>query len=160
MKRLELIAVLLLCHLLSSSQSPSPSTSAPAWDRTKNCQPVVTTLARPDRYPYPTTTTGIQIFNAYFTHSLSNLALEWEVTLNGSVVQKGKVPLLTIGPQHSGSARLPVRMPRDPGEVLLTISYRLKKPEAALPAGYIVAREQLHLREHVNDLSIHPAGEL
>lgn len=121
---------------------------------------MVTTLARPDRYPYPTTTTGIQIFNAYFSHSLSNLKMEWEVTLDGSVVQKGKVPLLTIGPQRSGSARLPVRMPRDPGEVLLNISYRLKRPETTLPAGYIVAREQLHLREHVNDLSVHPAGEL
>ena len=147
MKRLELTAVLLLCHLLSSPQSPP-------------CQPVTTTLARPDKYPYPTTSTGIKIFNAYPSRSLSNLLLEWEVTLNGSVVQKGKVPLLTIGPQHSGSARLPIRVPTNPGEVFLNVYYRLKKPEPPLPVGSIVAMEQLRLREYASDLSIRAAGEL
>ncbi|HVU55361.1 MAG TPA: beta-galactosidase domain 4-containing protein [Puia sp.] len=158
MKRLELTAVLLLCYALVFPQTP-PS-PAPAWDRTKNCQPVITRLASPDKYPYPTTTLGVQIFNAYLSHSLSNLQMEWNVTLNGSVVQKGKAPLLTIGPQRSGSVRLPVKMPTSPGEVFLNVYYRLKKAQSTLPAGSIVAREQLRLREYADDLSIHPAGEL
>jgi len=144
MKRPELTAVLLLCHLLSSPQSPP-------------CQPVTTTLSGPAK---GLPGIGIKVFNGYSSHGLSNLSLDWEVTLNGSVVQKGKVPLLAIGPQRSGPVRLPVKMPANPGEVFLNISYRLKKPESSLPAGCIVAREQLRLREYVNDLSIHPAGEL
>jgi len=100
------------------------------------------------------------VFNAYPSRGLSNLLLEWEVTLNGSVVQKGKVPVLTIAPQHSGTIRLPARIPASPGEVLLNISYREKKTGSPQPAGPIVAREQLRLREYVNDLSIHPTGEL
>ena len=143
MKRLELVAVLLLCHLLSSSQRP--------------CQPITTTLTGPAK---GLPGIGIKVFNGYPSHTLSNRALEWEVTLNGSVVQKGKVPVLTVAPQHSGTIRLPARIPASPGEVFLNISYRVKKPEPSLPAGSIVAWEQLRLRDYVNDLSVHPAGEL
>lgn len=144
MKRLELTAVLLLCHLLSSPQSLP-------------CQPILTTLSGPAK---GLPGIGIKVFNAYPSHGPSNLLLEWEVTLNGSVVQKGKVPVLTIAPQHAGTIRLPARIPASPGEVFLNISYREKKPGSSLPAGHPVAREQLRLREYANDLSIHPAGEL
>jgi beta-galactosidase len=102
----------------------------------------------------------IKVFNAYPSRTLSNIFVEWELLLNGSVVQKGKLLQLTIGPQHSGSIRLPVRMPASPGELFLNICYRLKKAAAPLPAGHPVAREQLRLREYEYDLSIHPAGEL
>jgi len=76
--------------------------------------------------------------------------------LNGSVVQKGKVPVLTIAPRHSGTIRLPARIPAGPGEVFLNVYYR----QILLQESSTVAWEQLRLREYVNDLSIHPAGEL
>jgi beta-galactosidase len=144
MKRLELFAVLLLFHASSFAQSTP-------------CQPIRTTLAGPAKY---LRSTLIKVFNDYPSHTLSNVLLEWEITLNGSVAQKGKITQLTVGPKHSGMLRLPARVPPGPGEVFLNICYRLKKAASSLPAGYPVAREQWRLREYENDLSIHPAGDL
>src|SRR5882724_3796486 len=129
MKKPVLAAVLLLCHLLSSAQSPSKADSG--WDHNKSCQPVITRLVDVVK---AVPGVGIRVFNEYFSASLSNLLLEWEVSLNGTIVQKGKVPTLTIGPQRSGVIRLPVKMPISPGEVLLTVYYRRKKPAQAKPA--------------------------
>src|SRR5437868_14233027 len=121
MKKLVLTAVTLLFHLLSSSQSSAPPT--PAWDVKKSCQPVSTRLADAVK---GLPGTGIRIYNEYLSKTLSNLALEWEVCLNRVLVQKGKVAVLTIGPQRSSVVRLPVRMPASPAAVLLTLDYRLK----------------------------------
>ena len=155
MKKPVLTAVTLLFHLLSSSQSSALPT--PAWDVKKGCQPVTTRLADAVK---GLPGTGIRIYNEYLLKTLTNLALEWELSLNGVPVQKGKVAVLTIGPQRSAVIRLPVRMPASPGEVLLTLYYRLKKPEQTKAAGELAAAEQLLVREYKSDLSVNPAGEL
>jgi beta-galactosidase len=86
--------------------------------------------------------------------------MEWQVLVNGIPGQHGTTALPLIPPQKTGRIQLPIRMPAT-GEVLLNIIYRLKKAESLLPAGHVVATEQLVLREaYTNDVSIHPAGEL
>ncbi|MDO6430950.1 DUF4981 domain-containing protein [Flavitalea sp. BT771] len=155
MKKPVFTAVLLLYHLLSSSQVPTRADSG--WDHNRSCGPVITRLADSVK---AAPGVGIRVYNEYLAASLSNLLLEWEVSLNGNIVQKGKVPTLTIGPRRSGVIRLPVRMPVSPGEVLLTVYYRLKKSERTASAGNLMAAEQFRLRAYAGDLSVAPAGDL
>jgi hypothetical protein len=147
MKRLELIAVLLLGHLLLSAQSPLPP-----------CQPIATTFTPPTK---GVSGIVIKVVNGYPpSHNPRPLSLVWDVTLNGAVVQKGKIHTLPVAPRHSGEIRLPVRVPANPGEVFLNIYYLRRDTANARPEGLMVAREQFRLREFYNDLSIRPAGAL
>lgn len=121
-------------------------------------QPVVTSLPA-GSMPLPGI--AIRIFNDHSFRDLSHLSLEWKVLVNGVPGQRGIVPVLNVGAQQSGVVRLPVRIPAGAGEVLLDLAYRLRKAEGLLPAGHIVALDQLTLRQtYAGDIAVHPAGEL
>lgn len=142
--------------VFSANLAPGPA----AWEMKKFYQPVRTEPGGPEKYPGASGML-VKVSNDYFFRPLTHLTMEWEVMLNGVTEQRGKVSELGIGAQRSGVFRLPVKMPQRPGEALVKVSYRLKKPEGALPAGHIVASDQLLLRgADVNDVSVHPAGEL
>jgi len=128
-----------------------------AWEVKKVYQPVLTSrIAGTKGIPG----IALQVFSDYAFHELSHLSMEWQVLVNGLPGQHGTAALPPVGPQKTGHIQLPIRMPAT-GEILLNITYRLKKAESLLPAGHIVASEQLVLREaYINDVSIHPAGEL
>jgi len=124
-------------------------------------QPVITTLPAPPAASKSLPGVAIRIFNDHSFRDLSHLSLEWKVLVNGVPGQRGIVPLLNVGAQQSGLVRLPVRMPAGAGEILLDLAYRLKKAEGLLPAGHIVAMDQLTLRQtYAGDIAVHPAGEL
>ncbi|MGN1210649.1 MAG: beta-galactosidase domain 4-containing protein, partial [Candidatus Cryptobacteroides sp.] len=80
---------------------------------------------------------------------LSNCYMEWELLSDGYPVQKGVLDLPHIGPQES--ARISIGY--DTGlccgnEWLLNVSYRLKKAEYPLQAGWEIAYNQLTLKEY------------
>ena len=104
----------------------------------------------------------IRVFNDYFFKDLSNIGLEWELLVNGVAGSKGRIAELGIAPQQSREFRLPVKMPAGAGnDLFLNIRYRLKKQELSLPAGHVLAEEQLLLQEaHPAELSVMPKGEL
>jgi beta-galactosidase len=135
---------------------------APAVGEIKHAyQPVITTLPGPSAASKTLPGFAIRIFNDHSFRDLSHLSLEWKVLVNGVQGQRGVVPMLTVGAQRSGVVRLPVRIPAGAGEVLLDVVYRLKKAEGLLPAGHIVAMDQLPLRpSYAGDIAVHPAGEL
>ncbi|HVW59847.1 MAG TPA: beta-galactosidase domain 4-containing protein [Puia sp.] len=139
--------------MFSAGDRPVPA----ALEVKKVYQPVLTTLATGSK---GIPGIAVQVFNDYAFQDLSHLSMEWQVLTNGVAGQHGKANMPVIGPQRTGRIQIPVRMPAT-GEVLLNITYRQKRPGSMLPAGHIVASEQLMLREALaGDVSVHPAGEL
>jgi beta-galactosidase/beta-glucuronidase len=124
-------------------------------------QPVLTSLPAPSAASRSLPGVAIRIFNDHAFRDLSHLSLEWKVLVNGVPGQRGIVPMLNVGAQQSALVRLPARTPAGTGEILLDLAYRLKKDEGLLPAGHIVAMDQLPLRQpYAGDIAVHPAGEL
>lgn len=87
---------------------------------------------------------GVEVYNEKFFASLDNTELKWEVTVDGKVVQSGKISDLPIGPHQTGFVRIPFSLPSS-GESFLNLTYLLKHPEPLLPTGHVVASEQLWL---------------
>ncbi|HEX9509235.1 MAG TPA: glycoside hydrolase family 2 TIM barrel-domain containing protein [Puia sp.] len=142
-----------LCNgIFYADRRPSPS----APEMKKGYQDILTNLVGPGRSP------AIRVFNDYFFKDLSNVTLEWELLVNGMPGSKGTIAELSIAPQQFKDFRLPVKIPAGAGdEVFLNIRYTLKKQEPLLPAGTIIAGEQLLLKEgKTADLSVTPKGEL
>ncbi len=87
----------------------------------------------------------ISVFNEHFFRDLSAYYLEWTVVENGEATQTGVVYDLNVAPQQTGTLVLPYDAKQfAPGkEVLVNVSFRLKKAEQLLPAGFEVAHKQL-----------------
>ena len=62
-------------------------------------------------------------------------------------VENGVIGKLDVKPGKTATVRIPFSAPQGPGEWLLNIDYTLKKADGVLPAGHVVAREQLRLTE-------------
>lgn len=91
----------------------------------------------------------IKIYNENFFKDLSNVALEWELCLNGDVVETGRIDNLDVAPQESkpydlGVETWPVEGNND---FYFNFRYLLKRAEPLLPAGWVVARDQIFLPE-------------
>lgn len=118
-------------------------------------------LFNPDRKPNPhvhevayyyqniRTTAGdldkgeVNIFNEHFFRDLSAYYMEWEVLADGKVIRTGRVEELNIAPQQTGKLTLGIGEACQGKEWLLNIAYKTKNHEGLLPAGHIVAKDQL-----------------
>lgn len=89
---------------------------------------------------------SVEIFNENFFTDLSNCELQWEMLKDGTVHKTGRVCEIAAGPRQKVLVDLGIR-PKCKGEILLNLSYALKKAEGLLPAGFVVARQQLVIRE-------------
>src|SRR6202012_4958770 len=117
-------------------------------------------------------------FNPY-PSPLTQIALEWELQVDGASRQKGTTGNLTIAPQHALLVRLPARWPAsDTNEVFLQLRFRQWQPPTQTPnrpltqtprslphssqptpPGPILAEEQLLLRTPAgNALAVPPGG--
>ena len=94
----------------------------------------------------------IKIFNENFFIDLSKYALKWTVLSCGHAVKSGFVETLpAVAPQKEIALALPytsAQLPDD-SELFLNVEYVLKNEDALLPAGFVVARQQLPIREIV-----------
>ncbi len=92
----------------------------------------------------------IAIYNENFFRDLSNYTAEWQLLADGLPVQTGSIDKLDIQPQQTKAYRLDYTLdglcPQQ--ELLLNISFRLKKAEPLLPAGYVVAKDQFTVRPY------------
>lgn len=103
---------------------------------------------------------NIEIANEHFFTGLLNVKLYWELVVNGVRKQSGEVNAIDVPPQRSATITLPVQVPRA-GEAFINISYRLKQAELLLPAGHVIAEEQLAVTNaYSNTLTLQPAGKL
>lgn len=91
----------------------------------------------------------VEVYNEHFFRGLENYELEWRLARNGEVVKVGRIADLDLAPQQRKVYALGFTSADYdylPGEVTLDLAYKLKQPEALLPAGFTVARQQLVVR--------------
>ena len=88
----------------------------------------------------------ISVLNENFFKGLENVRLVWQLVENGDVVMSGVVENLDIKPQTKADIQLGYTahdIAALKGEVLLNISFVLKRAEPLLAAGYEVAYNQI-----------------
>jgi beta-galactosidase len=93
----------------------------------------------------------VNVMNENRFRDLSAYYAEWEITANGRPVRKGLVPTLNVGPQQTAKLTLDyaaASLPQN-AELLLNICFKLKQAETLLPAGHIVARNQLTIYPYI-----------
>ncbi len=120
-------------------------------------------LISPDRLPNPHadevrhiyqsiwTTAGnlsngeVKVYNENFFRDLSAYRLVWTLLQDGIAVQSGTIENLDVPAQKTVSVKLPYDLSAvcSGKEVLLNVAYQLKKAETLLPAGHIIASNQL-----------------
>ena len=87
----------------------------------------------------------ISIRNEKFFTGLDNVALEWELLRDGVAERSGRIDTLQVGPQGQAEYELPYGELSEDAEWLLNLKYVLKEDEPLVPAGHVVARQQLSL---------------
>ena len=123
-------------------------------------------LISPDRVPNPHmyevgyfyqniwTTPGdlskgeIKIYNENFFRNLSAYRLEWELLKDGTAVRSGVVENLNVAPQQTVSLKLDYGKICNGSEWLLNVRYVQKNSESLVPAGHIVAKNQIVLQQY------------
>lgn len=100
--------------------------------------------------PVDMNTGTISIYNENFFIDLSGYYAEWKLMANGEPVQSGIITDLKVGPQQKVNLKLDYDISKicQCKELLLNISFKLKKAEKLLPAGYVVAKNQLVVRPY------------
>lgn len=108
----------------------------------------------------------LNVYNENFFRDLSAYALEWEVMKNGTVVRTGRVENLNVAPQQTAKIKLDLGKICACAEWLLNVRYVQKQREGLIPAGHIVAKDQLVLNaykapamtlQNVTDMNIQTA---
>ncbi|WP_440134771.1 glycoside hydrolase family 2 TIM barrel-domain containing protein [Chitinophaga sancti] len=102
----------------------------------------------------------ISIYNENFFRNLDNYYAEWELTADGEKLQSGFIFDLDIAPHQKKSYKLDYEIPAGK-EVLLNISFKLKKTETLLPAGFTVAKNQLGITDYhfSNNLAVNDRAD-
>lgn len=123
-------------------------------------------LISPDRVPNPHmyevgyfyqniwTTAGdikngeIKVYNENFFRDLSAYYMKWELLKDGKAIRSGIIDKLNVAPQQTVSVKLDFGKICDCGEWLLNVQYIQKNNESLVPAGHIVAKNQIALNEY------------
>lgn len=90
----------------------------------------------------------VNVYNENFFRDLSAYFMEWEVLATGKVVRTGRVDDLKVAPQETVKMALNIGKTCACKEWLLNVSYKLKNREGLLPAGHVVAKNQLTLNAY------------
>lgn len=90
----------------------------------------------------------VNVYNENFFRDLSAYYMEWEVLANGKAVRTGRVDDLKVAPQETVKMALNIGKTCACKEWLLNVSYKLKNREGLLPAGHVVAKNQLTLNAY------------
>lgn len=89
----------------------------------------------------------VEIFNEYFFKDLSDLYLEWQVLVDGIVVETGMVSDINLAPQKRTTIDLGYTLSPSlvDKEVFLNVAYKQKTNKLLVPAGYVLAKDQLEI---------------
>lgn len=85
----------------------------------------------------------INVYNENFFRDLSAYYLEWTLLHNGEAMKSGRIEHLDVAPHETKIYTLDYGATCQHCEWLLNISYKLKNREGLLPAGHVVAKDQL-----------------
>lgn len=135
-------------------------------------------LISPDRIPNPHmyevgyfyqniwTTPGdiangeIKIYNENFFRDLSAYRMQWEVINNGKSVRTGIVENLDVAPRQTVPYKIDFGKLDESGEWLLNVKYIQKTSENLVPAGHVVAKNQIVLKGYdVSDMKFENIAE-
>ncbi|RYD94618.1 MAG: DUF4981 domain-containing protein [Sphingobacteriales bacterium] len=117
--------------VFESGRNPEPE----AWEMKNIYQDIHTTWKGDNT---------ISIYNEKFFTGTNSVSLHWEVMVNGIKTQEGKVNEIRVAPQQSITIKLPLK-PLQAGEAFLNVVYKQKQEELLVPAGHIIAWEQMPL---------------
>lgn len=92
----------------------------------------------------------IQVYNENFFTDLSDYYLEWQILADGEPVLGGVVSDLKVGPQETKQVDLNYQLPATRQELLLNVAYKLKRAKQLVPAGYVLAEDQLPIQTYTN----------
>jgi beta-galactosidase len=84
-----------------------------------------------------------RIHNRHHFVSLSRYRGEWELTADGDMVKRGRLPALRVAP--GGSLDVALDLPAGHGERFVTFRFFLREATGWAAAGHEVARQQLRL---------------
>ncbi len=92
----------------------------------------------------------VEVYNENFFIDLSRYYMVWQLRDNGTVVRQGIVNDLNVAPQQRAQIALPgYAVPASAaGELLLDVEYVLKAQDGILPAGTVVAYDQMTVRPY------------
>ena len=89
----------------------------------------------------------VLVTNKFFFTNLSKYDFSYSITANGKVIKTAQLPVLDIAPEQSKTVSINLKgISVKPGvEYFVTLSAKTKVDENLLPAGWIIASEQLKL---------------
>ncbi len=92
----------------------------------------------------------VEVYNENFFIALSRYYLVWQLKDNGVAVRQGMVSDLNVAPQQRAQITLPgYAVPASAtGELMLDVEYVLKAQDGILPAGTVVAYDQMTVRPY------------
>ena len=90
----------------------------------------------------------IKVYNENFFRDLSAYTMKWEVLKDGKVIRSGRIEDLNVAPQQTANYKLDLGEVCSCKEWLLNISYIQKNREGLIPAGHVVAKNQLVLNAY------------
>lgn len=88
----------------------------------------------------------VKTFSEYFFRDVDNVALRWTLLRDGIAVRQGVIDGLIFHPRDTVSVAVPYGATDNDAEWLLNLEYVLTGAEPLLPAGTVVAADQLLLR--------------
>jgi beta-galactosidase len=87
----------------------------------------------------------LEVKNKHDFITLEGLQGEWDITVEGKVIGKGKLPLLKVAP--GAVASIALKLPKRPAgkELFLNVRFVSRKASPLVPKGHVVAESQLQL---------------
>ena len=106
----------------------------------------------------------VKVFNENFFVDLSKYRLDWSVLVDGKAALTGTVEKIDVAPQQTAEVGLGYTAADvdalSGDEIMLDLSYKLKKRDALLDAGYEVAHEQIVIKAYdpAKHFAVEPAS--
>ncbi|RXK87411.1 DUF4981 domain-containing protein [Filimonas effusa] len=122
-----------------------------AWEMKKVYQDIHAKLVGND---------SVNIYNEKYFTDLSNVTMNWELVVDGRKIRSGTLENINVLPQHSRNFFLSAST-KTTGEAFLNLVFRTKQARPLVPAGHILATEQLALNEpYKNHIAVKAEGHL
>jgi len=90
---------------------------------------------------------NLEVINDFDYSDLSGLDIEWELTADGEILQKGNIPRLSIPPKNRAAIVVPYVMPplKPRTEYWLMLRFKFSEPTSWAQKGHEVAWEQFKM---------------
>ena len=90
----------------------------------------------------------VSVYNENFFVDLADYYMEWNIVADGEPVLSGVVSDLNIAPQQKKQVNLNYTLPETGKELFLNVTYKLKRAKQLIPAGHILADDQLMIQPY------------